>query len=237
MYKMSEDGSVVNAGDILVTKDTDLKMDLSHIRRKVYFAVKRVFDILLSLIGMIVLIPVAVVTKICYLVSGDRDSILYKQKRVGKNGEAIYIYKFRSMVCNADKVLEELLKKKEYREEWEENQKFEDDPRITGIGNVLRKTSLDELPQFLNVLKGDMSIIGPRPLGEGELDAHNGDHSIYESVKPGISGWWGANGRSATTYERRLELEYFYCKNCGILLDIKCIFLTIVAVFFKKGAK
>ena len=86
-------------------------------------------------------------------------------------------------------------------------------------------------------LNSIISIIGPRPLVEGELDAHNGNHSIYESVRPGISGWWGANGRSATTYERRLELEYFYCKNCSIILDIKCMLLTFVAVLFKKGAK
>ena len=238
MYKVSEDIGVVSAGEMLVTKDIDLKaLDLNSADRKAYFAVKRFFDIFISLIGLIFVVPVAVVVKLCYVTSGDMKPVLYKQKRIGKNGKPIYIYKFRSMVSNADKVLEELLEKEEYKEEWEQNQKFENDPRITGIGNVLRKTSLDEIPQFINVLKGDMSIIGPRPLVEGELDAHNGNHSIYESVRPGISGWWGANGRSATTYERRLELEYFYCKNCSIILDIKCILLTIVAVFFKKGAK
>ena len=141
------------------------------------------------------------------------------------------------MVCNADEVLKELLKDPKYKKEWDLNQKFENDPRITKIGNILRKTSLDELPQFINVIKGDMSMIGPRPLVEGELDAHKGNHAIYESVRPGISGWWAANGRSATTYERRLELEYFYCKNCNLILDIKCVFLTIAAVLFKTGAK
>ncbi len=107
------------------------------------------------------------------------------------------------MVYNADEVLKELLKDPKYKKEWDLNQKFENDPRITKMGNILRKTSLDELPQFINVIKGDMSMIGPRPLVEGELDAHKGNHTIYESVRPGISGWWAANGRSATTYEKK----------------------------------
>ena len=151
--------------------------------------------------------------------------------------EKLYIYKFRSMVYNADEVLKELLKDPKYRKEWDINQKFENDPRVTKIGKILRKTSLDEIPQFINVLKGDMSLIGPRPLVEGELDAHKGNPMVYQSVRPGISGWWAANGRSATTYEKRLELEYYYCKNCNLILDIKCVFLTIKAVLYKEGAK
>ena len=141
------------------------------------------------------------------------------------------------MVHNADEVLKELLKDPKYKKEWDENQKLENDPRITKIGKILRKTSLDELPQFINVMKGDMSLIGPRPLVEGELDAHEGNHEIYESVRPGISGWWAANGRSCTSYDKRLDLEYYYCRNCSILLDIKCIFLTIKAVLSRNGAK
>ena len=210
---------------------------LHKINRGLYFGIKRIFDLLCALVGSLLLLPVAIVTKIAYLISGDKKSILYTQKRIGKNGKIIHIYKFRSMVYNADEVLKELLKQPEYKKEWDLNQKFENDPRITKIGNILRKTSLDELPQFINVFKGDMAFIGPRPLVEGELDAHNGNHKIYESVRPGISGWWACNGRSATTYEKRLELEYYYCQNCSLLLDIKCIFKTIGAVIFKKGAK
>ena len=135
------------------------------------------------------------------------------------------------------KSLKELLKDPKYKEEWDLNQKFEHDPRITSMGNILRKTSLDELPQFINILIGDMSLIGPRPLVPGELDSHNGNHELYESVRPGISGWWAANGRSATTYERRLELEYYYVQHCSLILDIRCVFRTIKAVIFKTGAK
>ena len=226
-----------NAEVVVLTEGISFSKILRKVERIFYFGTKRIIDIVISLIGCLFLLPVALVTKICYLATGDKKSIFYKQKRIGKNGEKIYIYKFRSMVYNADEILKELLKQPEYKKEWELNQKFENDPRITKIGNVLRKTSLDELPQFINVLKGDMSLIGPRPLVEGELDAHNGNHKIYESVRPGISGWWACNGRSATTYEKRLELEYYYCKNCSLLLDIKCIFKTIGAVIFGKGAK
>lgn len=207
------------------------------IRKTMFLACKRAFDIFCSLIGLIMLLPISLIIKICYMVTGDFKSIFYTQKRIGKNGKFIYIYKFRSMVPNADEVLKELLKDPKYKEEWDKNQKFEHDPRITKIGKIIRKTSLDEVPQFINVFKGDMSLIGPRPLVEGELDAHNGNHEIYESVRPGITGWWACNGRSATTYEERLKLEYYYCKNQSLVLDIKCIFRTIKAVISKSGAK
>lgn len=222
--------------DEVITKDiTETKRH--SIKMVMYHGIKRLFDIICSLIGCLFLLPIALVVKIITLLSGDKNSIFYKQKRVGKNGKFIYIYKFRSMVPNADEVLKELLKDPKYSEEWDLNQKFENDPRITKIGNILRKTSLDEVPQFINVLKGDMSMIGPRPLVEGELDNHNGNHYLYESVRPGITGWWAANGRSATTYQERLALEYYYVRNQSLLLDIKCVFRTIKAVICKTGAK
>ena len=202
-----------------------------------YIFIKRLFDISSALLGLIFLIPISLIIKIVNLLSGDTKSIFYKQKRIGKDGKYIYIYKYRSMVSNADEVLKELLKNPKYAKEWKANQKLENDPRITKVGNILRKTSIDELPQLINVLKGDMSMIGPRPLVEGELDEHNGNHKLYESIRPGITGWWGCNGRSATNYEERLELEYYYVKNCSLLLDIKCFFKTIKTVFLKKGAK
>lgn len=213
-----------------------LTHDIS-IKKYLYFGVKRLFDILIALIGCLFLLPVILIVKISYLLHKDFDSIFFRQKRIGKNGKEFNLYKFRSMVPNADEVLKELLKDPKYKEEWDLNQKFEQDPRITSMGNILRKTSLDELPQFINILIGDMSLIGPRPLVPGELDSHNGNHELYESVRPGISGWWAANGRSATTYERRLELEYYYVQHCSLILDIRCVFRTIKAVIFKTGAK
>ncbi|MDD5826160.1 MAG: sugar transferase [Bacilli bacterium] len=202
-----------------------------------YNIIKRLFDVLVGMIGMIFVIIVAIIYKIIAIITGDFKPIFYCQNRIGKNGKEFKLYKFRTMIYNADEVLKELLKKSKYKKEWNKYQKLSNDPRITKIGHILRKTSLDELPQFINVLKGNMSLIGPRPLLKGELDAHNGNHNIYEAVRPGISGWWASHGRSGTTYEERLELEYFYVKNKSLLLDLKCIFCTIKAVIWKSGAK
>ena len=206
-------------------------------KKIVYRAVKRLFDIIFAIIGCVLLIPLTVIVKICYVLSGDFKSVFYRQDRVGLHGKKIRIFKFRSMVKNADDVLKELLKDPQRKREWELNQKLDDDPRITKVGKILRKCSLDEVPQFINVLIGDMSLVGPRPLVEGELEAHGGNPEIYRSVRPGITGWWAANGRSALSYEDRLSLEMYYAQNCSILLDIKCIFKTISAVLFKRGAK
>ena len=217
--KLVTDEVYTNEEFLIANKEKGIKIDdklLHKVDRKLYFFVKRIFDVIGALFGLLVIIPVAIITKISYLCSGDKKSIFYK---------------------NADEILVELLKDEKYKNEWKLYQKFENDPRITKVGNILRKTSLDELPQFINVLKGDMSLIGPRPLVPGELDLHNGNHKIYESVRPGVSGWWACNGRSATTYKKRLELEYYYCENCSLLLDIKCVLLTIKAVIFKYGAK
>ncbi len=226
-------------------KTKEIIMDLEQqgvqkvsLRELGYRFIKRTFDIVCGLIGVICLIPLTILVKIISVCSGDHKSIFYTQKRIGKNGREFKLYKLRSMVPNADEILEQTLKMDKVRaEEWKKYQKFEHDPRITKIGNILRKTSLDEVPQFINILKGDMSMIGPRPLVPGELDLHDGNHEIYESVRPGITGWWACNGRSATTYAERLELEYYYVKNKSLWLDIKCVFKTISAVLTKKGAK
>ena len=226
-------------GNVIVIGERPVVSSLTRDEKKIlYYGVKRLFDVFISLIACIFLIPIMGIVKVINLLSKDTASIFYKQKRIGKDGEIFYIYKFRSMVPNADKLLEQTLKMDKIAEmEWKDKQKLTNDPRITKAGKILRKTSLDEFPQFINVLKGDMSMIGPRPLVDGELDAHDGNHNLYESVKPGITGWWVCNGRSATSYKERLDLEYFYVNNCGVLLDIKCIFKTITEVLFERGAK
>ena len=202
----------------------------------IYMGIKRIADIIFGLIGLVILVPIMLGVKLANLASGDKARIFYRHDRVGQNGKTIRILKFRSMVPNADERLKELLKQERYRKEWEENQKLDDDPRITKIGRFIRKTSIDELPQLLNVLAGDMSLVGPRPLVKGELEAHGG-LKLYERVKPGITGWWGCNGRSNIDYRERLELEYYYVKNCSLYLDILCIFRTMLAVLKKDGAQ
>lgn len=200
-----------------------------------YFIIKRGMDILASLVGCVLLVPITAVIKLVYLLHGDKAPLFYTQTRVGKDGRRIKLYKYRTMVPNADEALEEMLKDSERRSEWEESQKFAHDPRVTKAGAWLRKTSLDELPQLLNVLKGEMSLVGPRPLVVGELEAHGG-LKLYQQIKPGITGWWGCNGRSNIDYTERLELEYFYIRNVSAYLDFLCILRTVVAVLKKDGA-
>ena len=207
-----------------------------YIRHVVYMVFKRLMDIMFGLVGAVCLVPLMLTVKILFLASGDKTSIFYSQTRVGLDGKTFQLIKFRSMVFNAEEMLEELLKNPEYAKEWEENQKLEHDPRITKVGRFLRRASLDEVPQFINVLKGDMSVVGPRPLVVGELEQHGGQQ-LYNRVKPGITGWWGCNGRSNTTYSERLELEYYYVKNCSLWLDALCMIKTVAVLFKRDGAK
>lgn len=150
----------------------------------------------------------------------------------------IYIYKFRSMT-NKYKTFDEFYQtlSDEQKQEWDENFKLENDPRITKIGKFIRKTSLDELPQIINILKGDMSIIGPRPVVNDEIEKYGNQKAKFLSIKPGLTGYWAANGRSATTYEDRIKLELYYIDHCSLLLDIKIFFKTILSVLKKEGAK
>ena len=200
-----------------------------------YRYIKRFLDITGALFGFILLIPICIIVKISFWCMGDRHGIFFNHTRIGKDGKPFIMFKFRSMVHNAEELLEELLKDEQYRKDWAENQKIDNDPRITQLGIFLRKTSIDELPQLLNVLKGDMSLVGPRPLVEGELEAHGGS-KLYWKVKPGITGWWGSHGRSDVDYDQRLQLEYYYIQNMSFKLDVICIFKTISSVIRHKGA-
>ncbi len=201
-----------------------------------YRFIKRTFDILLSLIVLIICLPFFLLIAILIKVD-SKGRVFYKHKRIGKNGKTIYIYKFRTMYKDADVRLKELLKNPKIRKEWEQNYKLDHDPRITRVGNVLRKTSLDELPQLLNILNGSMSIVGPRPVIDGEIEKYGNNKDKFLSVTPGLTGWWACNGRSCTTYEDRMALELYYVDHRSILLDIKCIFKTVSAVIKKRGAK
>ena len=204
--------------------------------QNLYSVLKRAVDIILSAVGLVFLAPLTLIVKLVYLITGDSSPIIYRQERVGRNGRTINIYKYRTMVPDADKILRELLEDEQYRAEWEANQKFSDDPRITKIGRFLRKTSLDELPQLINVFRGEMSLVGPRPLVPGELEAHGG-MKLYMQVKPGITGWWGCNGRSNISYRERLELEYYYVKNYSLYLDFLCVLRTVLSILTRDGAQ
>lgn len=208
------------------------------VKRQLYLGVKRVFDIMCSLIGCIFLIPLAIIVKISYILSGDFDNIFFIQKRIGKDGKEFNFYKFRTMVPNADEILFKTLElDKILAEEYKKNKKLKKDPRITRIGKILRKTSLDEMPQMINVFLGDMSMVGNRPYLPREKEDMEEHFEKIVSTKPGITGYWQVNGRSDTTFKRRLELEEYYSKNESLVLDIKIFFKTFAAVLFRNGAK
>ncbi len=205
--------------------------------KKLYFLLKRITDFILSLLGIIILSPVFLIIMIAIKID-SKGPIFYKHMRIGRYGRPLGVYKFRSMTTqykSFDEFYQTLSEKQ--KEEWDENFKLENDPRITRVGKVLRKASLDELPQILNILKGEMSIIGPRPVVEDELEKYKNDKDKFLSVLPGLTGYWAANGRSCTTYEERMKMELYYVDHCSILLDIKIFFKTIITVLKKEGAK
>lgn len=219
----------------LVLEETNV---VSHSKKRFYFIVKRLFDIFCSAIGMIIVIPLAMIIKICYLCTGDHASIFYRQTRLGKDGKKIQIYKFRTMVPNAEEILQNwLMHNPDKREEYYRDRKIEDDPRITKVGNFLRKSSLDEFPQFINIFTGEMSLIGPRPVVPDEVKNYGKDKAKFLSMRPGLTGYWASNGRSNISYKERKKMELYYIDHCGILLDIQIIFDTIFAVIKKDGAK
>ena len=208
-----------------------------------YLVAKRGFDITVSVVACLFLLPVIAFVKIGNVLTGDRKPMFLKQERVGKDGKIFKLIKFRSMVMlddgrQADALLDDLFKEHpELKKQWNKYHKLDNDPRITKMGKLIRKTSIDELPQLINILRGDMSVIGPRPLMIGELDEHRGNHEIYESVRPGLTGWWACNGRSDLSYPERLRLEYYYAENASLMLDAKCFAKTAIAVLGKKGSK
>lgn len=203
-----------------------------------YLGIKRLFDIIFSLVGCLFLLPVALIVKISYMLNKDFNPIFFSQERIGKNGRLFKFYKFRSMVPNADEVLKNLLETdEELAKEYQINKKLDNDPRITKMGKILRKTSLDELPQLFNVLKGDMSLIGNRPYLPREKDDMKYYYKSIIKTKPGLTGYWQVNGRSNTTFKERLKLEKYYSNNCSLWLDIKIFFKTFVVVLLHKGSK
>lgn len=202
--------------------------------KPVYEFFKRLIDIVFSFAAIVVLIPVFLILALAVKFTSKGPAI-YKHKRVGKNGKDIYIFKFRSMVANADKLIDSFTP--EQKEEFQKNFKLDNDPRVTKIGKFLRKTSLDELPQLFNVLKGDISIVGPRPITEEETELYGKNKELLLSVRPGLTGFWASGGRSDTSYKRRRAMEIYYVKHRSFDFDVKIFFKTFISVFKGEGAK
>ena len=203
-----------------------------------YYGFKRLFDIIFSIYGLFMLLIATILVKIGYMLCGDFKSVFYTQQRIGKNGKLFKFYKFRTMCKDADKVLEDLLKSDPLiREEYNINKKLKNDPRVTKVGKIIRKLSIDEMPQFINILKGDMSLIGNRPYLPREIDDMGNYYNDIVSTKPGLTGYWQVNGRSNTTFLKRLQLEREYSRIASLWLDIKIFFKSLPAVLLCRGAE
>lgn len=204
---------------------------------KIYNIVKRGIDIVAAIVGLIFLCPIMLVVFIANKLSKDNGPMFFMQKRIGENGKPFRLYKFRTMVVDADKILMKKLKDdKDFREKYLSYRKVENDERITKIGKFLRSTSLDEFPQFINVLKGDMSLVGPRPYLYREKKWMEDYYEYIVKCKPGITGLWQVSGRNKNTFKERLILDVEYYNNRNLLYDTKILFKTFLSVFKKEGA-
>lgn len=229
----------------MAVKNTELSENLYYaetqfskrLKTKSYLFIKRLFDFLASLAALILLSPLMLILAILVYLD-DQGKVFYGHLRIGKNGKPFKVWKFRSMYMNADKMIDLLTPEqaKQYYTEF----KIDNDPRITKIGNFLRKTSLDELPQLFNVLCNDMSLVGPRPLIESEIQTYYADmYDTLLAVKPGVTGYWQAYARNNATYQsgERQKMEMYYVHNASLWLDIKILFKTIGSVLKKQGAQ
>ena len=198
---------------------------------------KRSIDIIASILGVILLLPLTIGIYIANLICKDKGPVFYTQNRIGQNGKIFKMYKYRSMVVGADDILEKYLEEnEEARKEYKEYKKLKDDPRVTKVGKFIRKTSIDEFPQFINVLKGEMSLVGPRPYLEKEREDMNGYYKYIVTCKPGLTGLWQISGRSDCTFDERIDLDMEYYNNHNLKSDIKILFKTAMKIIKKEGA-
>lgn len=198
---------------------------------------KQVFDRVFAALALLFFMPFFLVITLLLLIADGRP-VFFAQERIGQNGRPFRCLKFRTMVHDAEARLAALLQSDpEARREWETTRKLTDDPRIHCIGAILRKTSLDELPQFLNVLRGDMSVVGPRPIVMEEAAYYGADFEEYISVMPGVTGAWQVSGRSNTTFEERVAMDVDYVRNWSFWRDIKIVWRTVAVVLKQDGAR
>ena len=235
-------GINVNSNNAVLTHEVELETpEISKNKTKnkiIYKLIKRIVDVIGGLVGTILLIPITIVLYIVTLFSKEnKGPLFFEQLRIGKNGKEFRLYKFRSMVMHADEKLWEYLNNNpEAKEEYKKYKKLKVDPRITKLGKFLRKTSLDEFPQFINVLKGDMSLVGPRPYLYREKEDMGENYDEIIKVKPGLTGYWQVNGRSNVDFEERTRMDVEYIKDRSSWVDFKILVKTTLKVFLKKGA-
>ena len=215
----------------------DVSIYKSKVKRKIEKTLKRTMDICGGIVGTLALIPLSIMIFCANLISGDTGPLFYTQERIGKNGKKFKMYKFRSMVVGADEKLEKYLEEnEEAREEYKTYKKIKNDPRVTKIGSFIRKTSLDEFPQFVNVLKGDMSLVGPRPYLEKEKEDMTYFYKYIVSCKPGVTGLWQISGRSEVTFDERMHMDMDYFRKNSLKSDMKILRKTVEKIVKREGA-
>lgn len=230
--------SFVDTNTVSESIPINTEINKKNVKIKIENIIKRIIDIVGALVGVIALIPLTIIIYIARIVLKENDGpIFYDQLRIGKDGKVFKMYKYRSMIIGADEKLFEYLKEnEEARKEYKEYKKLKDDPRITKVGKFLRKTSLDEFPQFINVLKGDMSLVGPRPYLPREKEDMSEYYTYIIKSRPGITGYWQIAGRSDVTFDDRLKMDYYYNKNRSLKNDLKILVKTVLNVVKKEGA-
>lgn len=197
---------------------------------------KRGLDLGFAILLLPLVLPILLLL-IALIKLDSRGPAFFKSERIGKYRNRFHIFKLRTMCLDADYQLNHLLNNnQDLKTEWERDHKLKNDPRITKVGKIIRALSLDELPQIFNVLKGEMSFVGPRPIVEAEIYRYKGQFQYYQSVLPGVTGLWQINGRNDTSYEERVALDVRYCKEITIQLDLSIIIKTVPVIFFRKGA-
>lgn len=212
-----------------------IELENLQIRNSIFYLLtKRTIDFIGALVGLILLSPIMVIVAIAIKLEDPKGNIIFGHMRVGKDGKMFPCLKFRSMFSNAEEMKKNFTE--EQKREYAETFKLKDDPRITKVGKFIRKTSLDELPQLFNILKGDMTIVGPRPIVTDELDFYGEYEDYYKAVKPGLTGLWQVNGRSDTTYEERVSFDMEYVTTRNTFKDLYIIFMTVVKVLKREGA-
>jgi len=197
---------------------------------------KRFFDLTLAILILPITLPILLVLMVLIKIS-SRGPAVFKSERIGIGGSRFQCLKLRTMCVHAEEKLQVVLRKNPtLRAEWEKDHKLKKDPRITKVGRVIRALSLDEIPQIFNVIKGEMSFVGPRPIVEAEISKYGKSYKYYTRVKPGITGIWQINGRNDTTYENRVAMDKHYSQSLNFLTDLKIIIKTVPAALSKKGA-
>ena len=227
MYPTSSENITVKSNDSFSNQQVQTN------NKKRYLISKRIIDFILSLLGIIILFPLFVLLAFIIKVEEPRGPVIFKQIRIGKDGQAFYMYKFRSMVTNAEDLKVFLCNQNEATGPVF---KIKHDPRVTKVGWFIRKTSIDELPQLLNVLKGEMSLVGPRPPLPEEVEKYTSYERQRLSVIPGLTCYWQVSGRSNISFDRWVELDLKYIKERNLFIDIKLIFKTIFVLFGSKDA-